>query len=235
MLGTRTVSPTKQPERQFGASQRPAIWRATAEGRRAYSHPVGVTTYWFGGVVVEPHLGQHETSLLDELSEGIRTIPGAPAGRCGWVASPDGSSLVWDRGEKFNDGAEWLRLLLGGELASHRASGAVVGFCSSEADVVEATRIVVEDSTVRSHAYEIPIIESDDLDEDEGGLGDVMYLISGLDGAEPDYQAASEALERFLSIVPLSDLGDFERCMADVLALLGQPEPLTTTFESHRR
>jgi hypothetical protein len=197
---------------------------------------MGVTTYWFGSVAVEPKLGTRESDLLDQLSEGEDLIPAPDLGRCGWIASPDRQHLVWDRGEKFNDGAEWLRILLGGELAGFRANGTVLGFCSPESDLVDAIRITVADSDVSVRIYDIPMLDDDAVIEDEEvWIDDALYAISGLDGAEPDYHEASETLDRYLSVVPLSALGDLDTFLTDLLDLLRRPEPLNTTFQSHRR
>jgi hypothetical protein len=197
---------------------------------------MGVTTYWFGSVAVEPKLGTRESDLLDQLSEGEDLIPAPDLGRCGWIALPDRQHLVWDRGEKFNDGAEWLRILLGGELAGFRANGTVLGFCSPESDLVDAIRITVTDSDVSVRIYDIPMLDDDAVIEDEEvWIDDALYAISGLDGAEPDYHEASETLDRYLSVVPLSALGELDTFLTDLLDLLGRPEPLNTTFQSHRR
>ena len=197
---------------------------------------MGVTTYWFGSVAVEPKLGTRESDLLDRLSDGEEVVPAPDLGRCGWIASPGRERLVWDGGEKFNDGAEWLRILLGGELAGFRANGTVLGFCSPESDLIDAIRITVTDSDVSVRTYDIPMLDADaSVEDEEVWIDDAMYAISGLDGAEPDHTEASETLDRYLSVVPLSALGELETFLADLLELLGRPEPLHATFQSHRR
>ena len=193
---------------------------------------MGETTYWFGRFAVEPALGTREVELLDRLSEGADVRGAATLGRCGWVASADRASIVWDRSEKFNDGADWLRILLSGDLTGFRSNGTVFGVCCPESVLIEAVKITVEDGAVVERIYDIPMVD-DEAYDDEASIYDFFYAISGLDGTDPDYVEASQALDEFLSAVPLSSLGELETFMTELLELLDRPEPLASTFDKH--
>lgn len=102
---------------------------------------MGYTTRFTGRITIEPPLNAHEITYLHKFAEtrhmhrergpyfvngtGVfgqnrdpdiidinRPDPTQPNVYCQWVPTDDGTALVWDKGEKFYDAAEWMQYLI---------------------------------------------------------------------------------------------------------------------------
>lgn len=102
---------------------------------------MGYTTYFTGKINIEPALNAEEIAYLSKFAatrrmsrikgpyyvdnggmcgqdheDDILNYNQPPSGQpglwCQWIPTEDGTSLVWDEGEKFYDSAEWMKYLI---------------------------------------------------------------------------------------------------------------------------
>lgn len=102
---------------------------------------MGYTTYFEGGVIIDPPLNEKEVLYINKFAEtrrmdrekgpyyvggtgmagqgndpDIRDHNRPPEGQpglwCNWIASEEGDIIEWDGGEKFYAAAEWMQYII---------------------------------------------------------------------------------------------------------------------------
>lgn len=97
---------------------------------------MGYTTEFDGKITITPPLDQEEVAFLnafsdsrrmdrkqgpyyvvgDENRQDIRDYNSPPAGQpglwCQWIATEDGTAIVWDGGEKFYESEAWMAYII---------------------------------------------------------------------------------------------------------------------------
>ncbi len=76
---------------------------------------MGYTTYFSGEIEVEPPLSAALVAEITAFNRGEYQEADMsvcnPGGYCQWVASDDGSQILWDDGEKFYDSPIWMEYM----------------------------------------------------------------------------------------------------------------------------
>ena len=77
---------------------------------------MGYDTSFSGQFRVSPPLTREHQAFLERLARDELTLEehgnfAPPGGYCQWVSDDNGSSIVWDGGEKFYDYIEWITFI----------------------------------------------------------------------------------------------------------------------------
>lgn len=73
---------------------------------------MGYDTKFAGEFHLDRPLTAAQVAFLTQFADAAHTGPEYPGDYCQWVPAADGTTIGWDRGEKFYHYAEWLQYLL---------------------------------------------------------------------------------------------------------------------------
>lgn len=86
---------------------------------------MGYSTTFDGQIDIVPPLSAKKVAFLENYSQERHEGKEFPYLYCQWLATEDGTAIVWNDGEKFYESAQWMDYLIKNHLRGHVLNGTI--------------------------------------------------------------------------------------------------------------